>query len=427
MKGRLQIASILRDQQGATAILIAVAFTVLLGFLALAIDMGYLWVAQNELQNAADAGSLAGARFLTNQDGSINTNANQLAYNAATSNKSTNIPAEVNWSGGNSGDVQRGHWSFATRTFTPNANTVQTNLWFRSKDDLDADVDFINAIRVTTRRQAQPVRMFVAGILGHNSIEVVTDAVAYIGFTGDMTVSEVDQPIAICAQSITNEYGAPNCDIGRMINSGNDDLSDYQSGGWTNFDQESPCLGGTNANEVNGLVCNTSGQTQILEVFQNVGTQGGQIQSAFSSLYDCWQEYLNTEGYVPWRLHLPVVTCPDRNVGVCEEVVGMVTVDVVHITGPGTDPDYINAPEQMDTWSCDADPNCSSLPPGPAKGQCCWDSFVGHFALENLDGSPVPYSKKNVYFKPTCDAQLPAGNSGGENFGVLAKIPVLVE
>ena len=121
MKGRLQIASILRDQQGATAILIGVAFTALLGFLALAIDMGYLWVAQNELQNAADAGSLAGARFLTNQDGSINTNANQLAYNAATSNKSTNIPAEVNWSGGNSGDVQRGHWSFATRTFTPNA------------------------------------------------------------------------------------------------------------------------------------------------------------------------------------------------------------------------------------------------------------------------------------------------------------------
>ena len=72
LSSRLQIASILRDQQGATAILIGVAFTVLLGFLALAIDMGYLWVAQNELQNAADAGSLAGARFLTNQDGSIN-------------------------------------------------------------------------------------------------------------------------------------------------------------------------------------------------------------------------------------------------------------------------------------------------------------------------------------------------------------------
>jgi hypothetical protein len=415
MKGRLQIASILRDQQGATAILIAVAFTVLLGFLALAIDMGYLWVAQNELQNAADAGSLAGARFLTNQDGSINTNANQLAYNGATSNKSTNIPAEVNWSGGNSGDVQRGHWSFATRTFTPNANTVQTNLWFRSKDDLDADVNFINAIRVRSRRQAQPVRMFVAGILGHSSIEVVTDAVAYIGFTGDMTVSEVDQPIAICAQSITNEHGAPNCDIGRMINSGSK-LETHQSGGWTNFNQESPCLGGTNANEVNSLVCNTSGQTQILEVFQNVGTQGGQIQSAFSSLYDCWQAYLNTEGYVPWQLRLPVVTCPDNNVGVCEMVVGMVTVDVVHITGPGEDPDYLEAPTVMAGWSN-----------GSTDGYQRWQSFVAHFALENLDGSPVPYSKKNIYFKPNCDAQLAAGNSGGDNFGMMAKIPVLVE
>jgi hypothetical protein len=173
---------------------------------------------------------------------------------------------------------------------------------------------------------------------------------------------------------------------------------------------------------VNGLVCNTSGQTQILQVFQNVGTQGGQIQSAFTSLRTCWQEYINTEGFVPWRLHLPVVTCPDRNVGVCEEVVGMVTVDVVHITGPGTDSEFLEVPDQMEDWSCGEDFNCSPLPPGPAKGQCCWD-----FALENLDGSPVPYSKKNVYFKPTCDAQLPAGNSGGENFGVLAKIPVLVE
>jgi Flp pilus assembly protein TadG len=413
MKTRLKLRSILADQQGATAIIVGLMLIVLVGFLALAVDAGYVWVAQNELQNAADAGALAGARFLINPDGTINTSANQIAHGAATSNDSTNIPVEVNWSSGNTGDVQRGHWSFATRTFTPNANTTQTSLWFRSKADLDADVNFINAVKTVTRRQTQPVNMFIAGILGHDSIEVVTDAVAYIGFTGDMTISEVDQPIAICAQSITNAYGAPDCDIGRMINSGND-ATTHQSGGWTNFDQDSPCTGGTNAQEVRSLVCNTSGQAQLLQAFQPVGTQGGQIQSAFTDLYNCWLN--KTNGTEPWSLRLPVVTCPSPNVGTCEVIVGMVTVEVVWITGPGEDPEYLNAPTQMGDWSS-----------ADANGINRWNDFVSSFGLQNLDGSPVPYSKKNVYFKPKCDAEMAAGNTGGENFGMLAKIPVLVE
>jgi Flp pilus assembly protein TadG len=416
MKKYSMVASILRDQQGAYAIIIGLLLIVFLGFLALAVDMGYLWAAKNELQNAADAGALAGARFLISEtDGSINTNANQIARDAATSNKSTRIPVEVNWSGGNTGDVQRGHWSFATRTFTPNANTTQTNLWFRTKEDLDADVNFINAVRAITRRESQPVNMFVAGILGHDSIQVNADAVAYIGFTGDMSVSEINQPIAICAQSLTDEYGTPNCDVGRMINSGGN-LETYQTGGWTNFDQESPCSGGTNANEVRDLVCNTEDSTQTLNVYEKVGTQGGQIQSAFSQLYDCWVSETSREN--PWELKLPVVACDNnRNVGVCETVVGAVTVHVVWITGPGEDPDYLDAPTIMGTWSSSS-----------TDGYQRWIEFNQEFGLENLDGtSPVPYAKKNIYFKPSCEKEGPIGNSGGENFGMLAKIPVLVK
>jgi hypothetical protein len=94
----------------------------------------------------------------------------------------------------------------------------------------------------------------------------------------------------------------------------------------------------------------------------------------------------------------------------------MVTVEVVWITGPGEDPEYLNAPTQMGSWS-------SALTNGINR----WNDFVISFGLQNLDGSPVPYSKKNVYFKPLCEAQFFAGNTGGENFGMLAKIPVLVE
>ena len=41
--------------------LAAIGLLTLLGFAALAIDVGYLFVVRNELQNAADAAALAGA------------------------------------------------------------------------------------------------------------------------------------------------------------------------------------------------------------------------------------------------------------------------------------------------------------------------------------------------------------------------------
>jgi Flp pilus assembly protein TadG len=124
------IFSKLNDQQGVSAVLIAVCLFMLMAFVALAIDVSHLVVARNELQNAADAGALAGAGDLYTDDGtSVNTNANQIGYDAATANISEQVSVEVNWSGGNTGDVQRGHWSFATRTFTPNASTAPVDLW----------------------------------------------------------------------------------------------------------------------------------------------------------------------------------------------------------------------------------------------------------------------------------------------------------
>jgi hypothetical protein len=52
------------DQSGAMAIMISLIMIVLLGFSALAVDYGYLAMVQGELQKAADAGALAGARVL---------------------------------------------------------------------------------------------------------------------------------------------------------------------------------------------------------------------------------------------------------------------------------------------------------------------------------------------------------------------------
>ncbi|MFO7559455.1 MAG: TadG family pilus assembly protein [Desulfobacterales bacterium] len=409
----VSLSLLIKDQKGATAVLVTVIIIMLLGFAALAIDISNIFVANNELQNAADAAALAGARFLYNDSGtSVNVNCNQIARDAAIANNAEGVPVEVNWSGGNSGDIQRGHWSFASRVFTPNDSTSPVDLWNVSDDVLDADLNFINAVQVTVRREATPITSYFAKIFGHESFEKSASAIAYIGFTGTLRPEDVDQPIAICRESILKD-GAYSCNIGRMINSG-ENVSSSETGGWTSFNQDNPCTGGTNAQEVRSLICG-NGNPDSIKLGEAVATNGGEIQTAFDRLVSCW-ETASSDKTVPWNLTLVVVTCPGNNISVCEEVVGAVNVNIIWITGAGTDPQYNGAPTQMGDWS-DTSPD----------GQVRWGSFVNYFHLQNVDGSPAPYAKKSIYFLPDCSEHELSGTTGGENFGILARIPVLVK
>jgi Flp pilus assembly protein TadG len=409
MRGRLKV-KMLGNQRGATAVLVGLCLFALVGFGALAVDIGHLCVAKNELQNGADAGALAGARFLYEDNGtSINAGAAEIARDAAMANMSEGVAVEVN-----AEDVEIGHWSFATKTFTAGSPPFEVpNLWEVSTAELDADPTFINAVRVVARRQATPIASFLARIFGHESFEGSADAVGYIGFAGTLFPGEVDQPIAICKDSLLDDGDAYTCTVGRMINSGVDETTN-ETGGWTSFNQDDPCSGGTNADELGGLVC-ADGNPESIILGEVVATNGGDIQSVFDAFIDCWVE--NTSKTQPWPLVLPVIECgDDNNVGTCEVPVGAVEINVVWITGGGTDPHYSDAPTQMGDWSND-DPD----------GHVRWDDFVSHFNLQNADGSPAPYIKKSIYFQPDCTPHAPAGNTGGANFGILAEIPVLVE
>jgi Flp pilus assembly protein TadG len=435
----------LKDQRGISAVLIAVCLVMLLGFVALAIDIGHLAVARNELQNAADAGALAGARYLYNDDGqSINPNANQLGYDAAVANRSEQVPVEVNWPGENTGDVQRGHWSFATRTFTPNNSLNALPIWLYSEDELDSNTDFINAVRVRTRRQNTPIASWFAGIFGYQGFEGFAEAVAYIGYAGNVWEGDIDLPIAICENSIYSPDGTKlDCNVGRMINSGSQ-VESNETGGWTNFDQgfedgvkvDNPCAGGTNAQEVRSLVngnsiCNGNGEPSppnTLYIGEDMATNGGEIQTAFNALLSCFQNWLNDhDPNIPWEVTLPVVRCPGNNLTTCQEVTGVTTVKILWVTQAGEDPDYLNIPTEMNVdgivYTCN---DLSTL----ASRQACWNDFASLYNLKNAPGSDppeAPYQKKAIYFHPDCNYEKPKGGVGGKNFGILARIPVLVD
>ncbi len=447
----------LRDNSGAVAIIVGISMIMLMSFAALSIDLGHLFVVKNELQNASDAAALAGARVLYNDDGSmINESSNQTAFDAAVLNKSENVAVDVH--GLQDGDVQRGHWSFATKTFTPNASTATFNLWDLSTEELDADVDFINAVRVKTRREDTPAASFLATIFGKDSFTLGADAVAYIGFAGSLSPGDAEMPISICKDSLLID-GAYSCSIGRMINSGQN-VQTNETAAWTSYAQQrepgdpDPCNGGTNANEVREVIDPPGSEKcfgenmDILFLGEPMATIGGEVEAVMSKLRDCWVDATDITGPdgtpdgVPdssWNLTLPVIECPGNNVGICEEVVGAVNINLVWITGPGesscnfrqgytnTDGVWVDAnlpPLELDSWSCGlSDPSTAT----DAELQGCWDSFVSYFNLQNADGSPAPCAKKSLYFQPDCTPHEPTGRSGGENFGVMSQIPVLVE
>jgi Flp pilus assembly protein TadG len=60
---------LLRDEKGASMIMVAIAIVVIFGFAVLTIDLSLIQLAKNQLQNAADAAALAGAIVLATSDG----------------------------------------------------------------------------------------------------------------------------------------------------------------------------------------------------------------------------------------------------------------------------------------------------------------------------------------------------------------------
>lgn len=177
---------LLTNQRGVAAIVVALTMIVLLGAAALAIDIGYRNVAQNEIQNIADAAALAGAGELGRQyldAGFVSVEENlvvDIAEGVADSNAS-----------GFKIEVQIGTWRNREEGFIGTIGSKP------------------NAVKVIARRGSDgnsQVPTFLARIWNIFGLDAQADAVAALTGSSEIREGELELPVGISIQWFTDNF-----------------------------------------------------------------------------------------------------------------------------------------------------------------------------------------------------------------------------
>ena len=192
MKIYHQLISKFKDQRGITAVVVAIVIMMLMGFVALAVDVGYVAATKNELQDIADASALAatgdlGNQYVTNTLLDYN-QIKTIAKNTGTANKAAGLPITIL-----DAEVLIGTWDPAAIPPTPKFNSSGTPP---------------NAVKVTTRRDGGangPITTFFANIFGIQTVDVWADAIAAL--TPPAIVPEIQLPVGLSEQWFPDHCG----------------------------------------------------------------------------------------------------------------------------------------------------------------------------------------------------------------------------
>ena len=368
-------------QRGVAMITVLVALVALIAAAALAIDVGLIWAARTQLQNATDAAALAGAANLIDTSGpSVTLSAAQTAvHDQAGLNESVAVPVPSGVAV-DSADIAVGHWDLATRTFN-------------SSVDL-SDPDEVNAVDVTTRQDGvanSPVPAMMARILGRDSFSVTARATAYLGWAGRVGGGKLDLPIAIdccklrgpdCKDDYCDSVASPPnpCPLTETVPASQGPATvsclefsstSEQNACWTAYEENDSSVG---ASKVADLV--KTGYQQEVEslfpIFVDNGNKTGVIKETWERMQGkgsyTGKGPAGTDHYPPfdgvsdsWVVGLPVIECQSDDhctAGTHAEMVGFVCFEIREI---------LATPEKVikGRFLCPTDPLFEQCPIGP--------------------------------------------------------------
>lgn len=159
------------DQSGAVIIVTGVSLMLIMGMAGLALDLGHMYVIRTELQRAADAGAMAGARAL------FIPKLGDVPQCAAAETKAWEI-SQANYADGASPEISTpsgyglpyGNWNWSTKTFSPGCfSGVGT---------------YTNA--VTLRASRSNISLIFMGVFGHGPRTISADALAVMDGVGEL-------------------------------------------------------------------------------------------------------------------------------------------------------------------------------------------------------------------------------------------------
>jgi Flp pilus assembly protein TadG len=257
---------LLGNESGVVIVIFALALIVLLAFMALSIDVGHVMVVRNELHNAADAASLAGANaFYPHTPTSTPTPPNWTAAETTASsaiqlNKSESATLV-------DCQVQSGYWNLSG---TPSSLQPQSI----TPGALD-----VPAVMVTVSKapgqNAGPIAAFFSTVLGINSFSVSAQSVAVSASPGSAQPGALF-PIAISKeladQAASHNNSSKTVRIGSAYHYPNS-----MAGQWTSLN-----LNTNNVPTIRDLIA--YGNPTPLDIGDNIWIQPGTKTTLYSSV-----------------------------------------------------------------------------------------------------------------------------------------------
>lgn len=434
---------ILKNQKGASAVIVAIVLAVLLGFTALAIDVGYMYTTRNELQNIADAAALAATGKLGNIYSGMDFILQQT-YNAAADQDDINLAATsvalLNKGAGKA------------ITIDPNDIIISKWNWEGSPDQvLSENLNQPDAVRVTARREDSvnnAVSTFFARIFSlfggsHETFEVSAVATAALSGPSFVEEGELILPFGLASSWFEDSDGDGNPDCSDTVTfKSNDDCA-----GWHDFIYEPPYKkpkfdGDPEATSdlgqkcLNFIINSDGGEEWLLTHFGGYYGESITYDEIWSEVSPSSQSGA-TEFYFTEGVNSLITNTDSTNwiswVGDTE------TVDVDNAEWPGGYSAPTKKPAPLAAlfdffrfrdgdgndaiWTASVPVYYSPDPCDPVNG---YNTIIGYAILEVWGINPPPDSTMDV--KITCELFYIDGRGGGGNFGnVKGTIPNLVQ
>ncbi len=179
-----------KENQGAAAVMTAICLTMLMGFAALAVDVGYMAATKNELQNVADAAALAGAGYIGMRYMGLSYDEQQnVTFTREEIVAAVQAVALQNSAAGVNIVILDEDIVVGQLERDPGA--IMWNVGADGKPEIDPIPTPWDAVQVTARRDESantPISTFFARIFGRDSVPLTADATAAL--TGPAVVDD---------------------------------------------------------------------------------------------------------------------------------------------------------------------------------------------------------------------------------------------